>query len=170
MSKLLKKIMICLLASTLLFNTIDTVFNTSIVSVTTEAHSGRTDSSGGHKDNKNKSGLGSYHYHCGGNPPHLHNNGECPYSTTSSKTTTSSKATASDKTTASTKSKSNNSAGKSEIKKVQKKLNELGYDCGTPDGIMGKKTKKALKEYQEDYNLTVDGVIGKEVKKSLGID
>jgi len=35
---------------------------------------------------------------------------------------------------------------------------------------MGKKTKKALKEYQEDNNLTVDGVIGKEVKKSLGID
>ncbi|WP_334292873.1 peptidoglycan-binding domain-containing protein [Anaerocolumna aminovalerica] len=56
------------------------------------------------------------------------------------------------------------------MKKVQKKLNELGYDCGTPDGIMGKKTKKALKEYQEDYNLTVDGVIGKEVKKSMGID
>ncbi len=27
------------------------------------AHSGRTDSSGGHKDNKNKSGLGYYHYH-----------------------------------------------------------------------------------------------------------
>ena len=43
------------------------------------AHSGRTDSSGGHRDNKNKSGLGSYHYHCGGNPPHLHTNGVCPY-------------------------------------------------------------------------------------------
>lgn len=43
------------------------------------AHSGRTDGSGGHKDNKNPSGLGSYHYHCGGNPPHLHANG-CPYS------------------------------------------------------------------------------------------
>ena len=28
------------------------------------AHSGRTDASGGHRDNKNKSGLGSYHYHC----------------------------------------------------------------------------------------------------------
>lgn len=25
------------------------------------AHGGRTDGSGGHKDNKNKSGLGSYH-------------------------------------------------------------------------------------------------------------
>lgn len=43
------------------------------------AHSGRTDSRGGHKDNKNKSGLGSYHYHCGGYPAHLHTNG-CPYS------------------------------------------------------------------------------------------
>ena len=48
------------------------------------AHSGRTDSSGGHKDNKNKSGLGYYHYHCGGNPPHLHKNGSCPYSGESS--------------------------------------------------------------------------------------
>lgn len=48
------------------------------------AHSGRTDSNGGHKDNKNKSGLGSYHYHCGGHPAHLHTNGICPYSSSSS--------------------------------------------------------------------------------------
>lgn len=48
---------------------------TSLVS----AHSGRTDSNGGHKDNKNKSGLGSYHYHCGGYPAHLHDGGYCPY-------------------------------------------------------------------------------------------
>jgi hypothetical protein len=45
------------------------------------AHSGRTDASGGHRDNKNVSGLGYYHYHCGGNPPHLHSNGICPYKT-----------------------------------------------------------------------------------------
>lgn len=44
------------------------------------AHPGRTDSNGGHKDSKNKSGLGSYHYHCGGNPAHLHPGGVCPYS------------------------------------------------------------------------------------------
>jgi hypothetical protein len=42
------------------------------------AHSGRTDSSGGHKDNNNVSGLGSYHYHHG-YPAHLHTNGICPY-------------------------------------------------------------------------------------------
>lgn len=46
------------------------------------AHSGRTDSNGGHKDNQNKSGLGSYHYHCGGHPAHLHDGGVCPYSAT----------------------------------------------------------------------------------------
>lgn len=47
--------------------------------IVAEAHSGRTDGHGGHRDNKNKSGLGSYHYHCGGYPAHLHTNGVCPY-------------------------------------------------------------------------------------------
>lgn len=55
---------------------------------TSFAHSGRTDSSGGHKDNKNASGLGSYHYHHG-YPPHLHTNGVCPYSENSGLTSSS---------------------------------------------------------------------------------
>lgn len=56
----------------------------------TYAHSGKTDSKGGHKDNKNKSGLGSYHYHCGGYEAHLHPDGVCPYSSNaSSKSSTS---------------------------------------------------------------------------------
>lgn len=49
-----------------------------------EAHSGRTDGNGGHHDYKNKSGLGAYHYHCGGHPAHLHPNGVCPYAGTGS--------------------------------------------------------------------------------------
>lgn len=53
-------------------------------------HSGRTDSSGGHKDNKNVSGLGPYHYHCGGYPAHLHTNGVCPYSSSSNNSSSSS--------------------------------------------------------------------------------
>ena len=52
------------------------------------AHSGRTDSSGGHRDNKNASGLGSYHYHCGGHPAHLHTGGVCPYSSSAVPATT----------------------------------------------------------------------------------
>ena len=51
------------------------------------AHSGRTDSSGGHRDTKNASGLGSYHYHHGYGP-HLHPNGVCPYSSASAASTT----------------------------------------------------------------------------------
>mgnify|MGYP001031315109 FL=1 len=49
--------------------------------LTVSAHSGRTDSYGGHHDYKNKSGLGSYHYHHG-YPAHLHDGGVCPYETT----------------------------------------------------------------------------------------
>ena len=49
------------------------------MSINVFAHPGKTDANGGHKDNKNKSGLGSYHYHCGGHPAHLHKNGVCPY-------------------------------------------------------------------------------------------
>ncbi len=47
--------------------------------LTAFAHPGRTDSKGGHRDNKNVSGLGHYHYHCGENPAHLHEGGVCPY-------------------------------------------------------------------------------------------
>lgn len=39
------------------------------------AHSGDTDSSGGHYDHEN----GGYHYHCGGHPAHQHPGGVCPY-------------------------------------------------------------------------------------------
>lgn len=77
----------------------------SIILITTNvySHSGRTDANGGHKDNQNKSGLGSYHYHCGGHPAHLHTNGSCPYSSSSSSgsssSSTSSPAASSTKTT-----------------------------------------------------------------------
>lgn len=67
MNKKIVRIFSCFIALTMLFST------------SAFAHSGRTDSSGGHKDNKNKSGLGSYHYHCGGHPAHLHKGGICPY-------------------------------------------------------------------------------------------
>lgn len=54
------------------------------------AHPGRTDANGGHHDYKNKSGLGPYHYHCGGYPAHLHPNGVCPYKSSSSSSSSSS--------------------------------------------------------------------------------
>lgn len=85
------------------------------------AHSGRTDSNGGHKDNKNKSGLGSYHYHCGGYPPHLHTNGICPYKQkTSNNNTTSSSSSSSSKANPSTSSSSQASSSKTSSSQKQK--------------------------------------------------
>ena len=75
----IKNILIALFASIIVFSNTQLPIITSDYVVTIEAHSGRTDSRGGHKDNKNKSGLGRYHYHCGGHPAHLHPNGVCPY-------------------------------------------------------------------------------------------
>mgnify|MGYP004480685881 FL=1 len=75
------------------------------------AHPGKTDSSGGHRDNKNKSGLGSYHYHCGGHPAHLHKNGVCPYLSSSSsnkKKSTSSSNSGNKNTSTATVSEKNN--------------------------------------------------------------
>lgn len=71
------------------------------ISINAYAHSGRTDANGGHRDNKNKSGLGSYHYHCGGHPAHLHTNGVCPYSSSSksNKNSSSSSSNSNTKTT-----------------------------------------------------------------------
>lgn len=75
--KRLKKFGTALLSCMMLTASFTTVSNMTMIMA--EAHQGRTDAQGGHHDYKNKSGLGSYHYHCGGNPAHLHPNGGCPY-------------------------------------------------------------------------------------------
>ena len=123
------------------------------------AHSGRTDSSGGHKDNKNASGLGYYHYHHGMGP-HLHPNGICPYNSQSSTTTKS--------TTAKTVVKKS-SDSTATIKAAQQKLTDLGYYTGKVDGNFGSKSKAALKAFQEDNGLEVDGKLGPKSKAALGI-
>lgn len=143
--KILKKMIIMALCTCLLFSN-------SLAS----AHSGRTDSSGGHHDNQNKSGLGGYHYHHGMGP-HLHPNGVCPYSSSSTTNSNTSEKKVSKYYKTST------------VKKVQTKLNKLGYSCGTADGHCGKKTKKAIKKFQKKKGMTVDGKINKTLIKKLKI-
>ena len=80
------------------------------IQINVYSHSGRTDANGGHRDNKNKSGLGSYHYHCGGHPAHLHPNGVCPYSSSGkSSTSGSSSSSGTSSSSSSTSSSSSNS-------------------------------------------------------------
>lgn len=75
--KRFKKFGTALLSCMMLTASFATVSNMTMI--TAEAHPGRTDAQGGHHDYKNKSGLGSYHYHCGDHEAHLHPNGVCPY-------------------------------------------------------------------------------------------
>jgi len=50
---------------------------------------------------------------------------------------------------------------------VQYALNDLGYDCGTPDGAIGNNTINALSAFQSDHNLTVTGTITEETLECL---
>ena len=55
------------------------------------------------------------------------------------------------------------------IRIVQQTLNELGYNCGSPDGVAGGKTTEAVKNYQTDKNITVNGKITDELLDTLDI-
>ena len=57
--------------------------------------------------------------------------------------------------------------GNDEVKSIQNVLNNLGYDAGTADGIMGPKTREAIKLYQQDHDLPVTGQLNSNSKKIL---
>lgn len=44
------------------------------------------------------------------------------------------------------------------VQAVQRKLNELGYRAGTPDGLMGRGTRSAIIAFQQDRGLAATGV------------
>jgi len=54
-----------------------------------------------------------------------------------------------------------------DTKKIQLRLKELGFDCGTIDGTLGPKTEQAVRALQRDLRLEVDGLIGPKTKKAL---
>ena len=55
------------------------------------------------------------------------------------------------------------------IKLVQEKLNEAGYECGTPDGVYGQNTEKAISEFQAERELAETGLIDAELLETIGI-
>lgn len=55
------------------------------------------------------------------------------------------------------------------IEDLQRKLNALGFDCGKPDGIYGKKTMQAVLDFQKKHGLKADGVFGKNTNAKLGL-
>ncbi|ADQ14944.1 LysM peptidoglycan-binding domain-containing protein [Halanaerobium hydrogeniformans] len=54
----------------------------------------------------------------------------------------------------------------SEVVEVQKYLTELGYDISS-DGIFGRATEEAVKDFQSSNGLSVDGIVGRETYQKL---
>jgi peptidoglycan hydrolase-like protein with peptidoglycan-binding domain len=44
------------------------------------------------------------------------------------------------------------------VQAIQRKLNELGYEAGTADGLMGRGTRSAIIAFQQDRGLAATGV------------
>lgn len=85
----------------------------------------------------------------------------------SSTTSTTQKTTAAQNSTT-TKSSSLKVGSKGDdVKKLQKRLIELGYLTGTADGTYGTATEAAVKEFQKQCGLTADGIAGKGTQNKL---
>jgi len=50
---------------------------------------------------------------------------------------------------------------------VQGKLNELGFDCGQPDGFPGLKTQAAIRQYQATQSMPQDGYASPSLYEQL---
>jgi Peptidase M15./Putative peptidoglycan binding domain. len=46
------------------------------------------------------------------------------------------------------------------VKELQERLNELGFNCSTADGIFGTKTQTAVQRFQKTFLLIQDGIVG----------
>ena len=53
------------------------------------------------------------------------------------------------------------------VRKLQLLLTALGYDPGGADGIPGKRTGAAVREFQREYGLEADGIAGKATEAAL---
>jgi len=55
-----------------------------------------------------------------------------------------------------------------DVVKLQKRLNELGFNSGTADGDFGPRTKRAVIEFQRKRGLDADGIVGPRTREALG--
>lgn len=53
------------------------------------------------------------------------------------------------------------------VQAIQRKLNELGYEAGAADGLMGRGTRSAILNFQRDMGLTQDGQPDRDLLAAL---
>ena len=56
-----------------------------------------------------------------------------------------------------------------EVRNIQQRLKNWGYNVGAVDGIYGKKTESAVKKFQRNNGLTADGVAGPRTLEKIGL-
>ena len=53
------------------------------------------------------------------------------------------------------------------ISGVQARLSNLGFDCGAPDGVLGPRTRAAIREFQRKHGLVESGAADQPTQKKL---
>ena len=53
--------------------------------------------------------------------------------------------------------------GDDRVRTAQEYLTTLGYDPGTPDGIVGPRTEAAIRAFQRNNDLPVDGMVSDQL-------
>lgn len=61
-------------------------------------------------------------------------------------------------------------AGNEDVKKVQQALKDKGQDPGAIDGILGPKTKEALRAFQQEQGFNATGTLDNQTKEALGLE
>ncbi|MEK7252482.1 MAG: peptidoglycan-binding protein [Actinomycetota bacterium] len=56
-----------------------------------------------------------------------------------------------------------------DVAELQRRLNALGFDTGSVDGIFGASTLRAVLDYQQNREMAEDGVVGPEVVEELAL-
>lgn len=60
-------------------------------------------------------------------------------------------------------------AGSEDVQKVQQSLSDKGYNPGPIDGILGPRTRAAIRQYQASEDLRVTGRLDTETAGKLGV-
>ena len=55
------------------------------------------------------------------------------------------------------------------VRAVQRKLRALGFYFGTPDGIFGSATQRAVDKARETFNLSANGLVDWSLYQKLGL-
>ncbi len=56
-----------------------------------------------------------------------------------------------------------------DIKKLQQRLNELGFNAGVVDAVLGTQTRRAISRYQKLHDLVPDGFPSPKTLRSIGL-